>query len=84
MNPTNKPPDTTLTAADRADLVTARQTALRAASGEPDADLDAAALLIDRVLARSCAHDPAGYIVGTDNGRELATCVACGISWYLP
>lgn len=76
-------PALSLDSAARADLVTARQTVRLAASGADYADLDAAARMLDRVLSRSCPHDPAGYIVGPEDGRQLVTCPACGVSWYL-
>ena len=73
----------TLTRAQRADVVTARQTILRAASGHDDADLPAAAAMLDRVLEAGCPHDPAGHHTAPDtDGRPLTTCPACGVSWY--
>lgn len=73
-----------LTESQRADVVTARQTILRAARGE-DADLAAAASMLDRLLQESCPHDPAGWhTTPDDDGRRLTTCYACGVSWYAP
>lgn len=72
-----------LTEAQRADIITARQTLLRAASGHDDADLPAAAAMLDMVLRESCPHDPASWHTAPDaDGRELTTCYACGASWY--
>ena len=73
----------TLTRAQLADVVTARQTILRAASGHDDVDLPAAAAMLDRVLEAGCPHDPAGHYTAPDtDGRPLTTCHACGVSWY--
>lgn len=70
------------TPAIRSDLVTARQTIRRAIAGD-DADLEAAAGLIDATLQALCPHDPAGHFHTTaDSGEELTTCTACGVSWY--
>lgn len=67
----------------RADIGTARQTILRAASGHDDADLPTAAAMLDRVLRETCPHDPASWYTAPDtDGRELTTCYACGVSWY--
>ena len=73
----------TLTRAQRADVVTARQTILRAVSGHEDVDLPAAAAMLDRVLDAGCPHDPASRVTAPDtDGRSLTTCHACGVSWF--
>lgn len=73
-----------LTAEQRADVVTARETILRAADGH-EADLAAAAARLDALLKATCSHDPAGWRTAPDpRGRRLTTCLACGVSWYEP
>lgn len=67
----------------RADLVTARQTVRRAAGGDDDADLPAAAAMIDKALRALCPHDPQGWYAAPDrDGHMLTTCNGCGVSWY--
>ena len=66
----------------RGDLATARETIRRAIAGD-DADLPAAAGLIDATLQALCPHDPAGHFqTWTDAGEELTTCTACNVSWF--
>ena len=66
----------------RAEIVTARNTILRAASGE-SADLETAAAMLDTVLKSLCPHDPASRHTALDAaGRILTTCSACGVSWF--
>jgi len=73
----------TLTRAQRADLVTARQPFARILAGMDDADVPAAAAMLDRVLRDGCHHDPEGWYMAPDTaGRPLTTCYACGVSWY--
>lgn len=67
----------------RANLVTARETVRRAAKGEDNVDLAAAADLLDRVLESTCPHDPSNWINGPDeSGRQIITCLECGVSWF--
>jgi hypothetical protein len=67
----------------RANIVTARQTINRAVSGETDADLGAAASMLDRVLESTCPHDPDRWYQAPDaTGRDLVPCYACNVSWY--
>lgn len=64
-----------------ADLVTARQTILRAISGD-DADLHAAVRHINRFLQDSCTHEERTWESAPDiNGRTLMTCRRCNLSW---
>lgn len=66
----------------RADLVTARQTILRAVEGHDDADLPAAAAMLDHALRALCPHDPGSWYTADHRGRSLTTCNECGVSWY--
>ncbi len=79
-----EPRDHPLSREERAHIVTARQTIYRALTGETDADLAAAASLLDRVLESTCPHDPGTrYRAPDQTGRELVTCCACAVSWYI-
>ena len=66
----------------RADLITARQTILRAVEGHDDADLPAAAAMLDHALRALCPHDPGSWYTADHRGRSLTTCNECGVSWY--
>jgi len=71
-----------LTTAQRADLVTARETITRAVAGQ-DVDLEVAAAILDRLLAETCPHDPATWHTAPDaEGRALTTCGAREVSWF--
>lgn len=67
----------------RADIVTARESLRRAASGADDVDFDAAAAMLDRVLYTSCPHGREAWHTERDStGQALTTCPLCGVSWY--
>ena len=71
--------------ATRADLVTARDTLLGAASGTEPAGpaLTAAAAMLDGVLRALCQHEPDQWHRAPDDaGRIRTTCWACDVSWY--
>ncbi len=62
--------------------MTARNTILRAASGER-ADPETAAAMLDNVLKSLCPHDPASWHTAPDAaGRILTTCSVCGVLWF--
>ena len=72
-----------LTREQRADIVSARETIRRAASGDLDADLDAAAALLDHLLVTTCPHDQSQQFRAPDqSGNMLVTCFGCNVSWY--
>lgn len=74
-----------LTREQRADIVTARETIRRAARGDLDADLDAVAAQLDRVLATTCPHDQSQQFRAPDqSGSMLVTCFGCNVTWYEP
>lgn len=66
----------------RADLVTARQWILRAVEGRDDADLPAAAAMLDHALQALCPHGAGSWYTADSGGRSLTTCNECGVSWY--
>jgi hypothetical protein len=72
-----------LTTEHKKHLVTARQTILRSVDGFDDADLPAAAAMLDSILRETCPHDPASWHTAPDaDGRILTTCYQCVVSWY--
>lgn len=70
-----------LTDDQSAALVTARQTIRRQLAGD-DADLTAAAALLDRVLRASCPHGRSSWVTSEIDGESFTTCVLCGYGWF--
>lgn len=77
-----------LSAENRADIVTARESVRRAANGHEDVDHGAVITMLVRVLQSTCPHDPAGYLPsslssrrGTDDRVQIISpaCNAAGV-----
>ena len=75
--------DQELSQENRANLVTARESARRAAEGYDDVDFIRVIGTLYAVLASSCPHNPEQYTrTEVDGGHEIeVTCPSCNVAW---
>ena len=75
--------DQELSQQNRANIVTASESARRAAEGYDDVDFIRVIGMLDAVVAATCPHDPAQYTrTEVDGGREVeVTCPSCSVAW---
>lgn len=67
----------------RADVVTARETVRRVLAGD-DADLEAAAAMLDRALKAMCPHGPRAWVTVAPPpvpGETWVMCSRCSVAW---